>query len=276
MIGASPVIDAPIISDAPPPRLKSRLRGVIFLAIIGAAGGAFYYLYNQQKADKAAHEAKQLAKEKELADQAKRMNELQAVTGAIRVRGAPPDASVWLKLGRTPVDSIALPSSMMHELRIENLDGYQAIDTQVLPANWGPPTDKNVRVANVVVPLSPLPKAPKTKQPIVTPLPAMPPKPATVTGYTEGRGPLHIESTPPSAEVWLLIGTTDSAELTGIEAGQAYELRVLKDGYRPGYISVSAEDWRDPKADPKEPLAVAKKRDAIEKTVELAPEKGGR
>lgn len=273
---ASPVIDAPVITDAPTPRLKSRLRGVIFLAIIGAAGGGFYYLYNQQRADKAAHEAKRLEKEKELADQAKRMNELQAVSGTIRVRSTPPDASVWLKLGRTPVDSIALPSSMMHELRIENLDGYQAIDTQVLPENWGAPTDKNVRTANVVVPLSPLQKDPKTKRPIVTPLPAMPPKPAAVTGYTEGRGPLHITSTPPSAEVWLLIGTTDSAELTGIEAGQAYELRVLKDGYRPGYISVSAEDWRDPKADPKEPLAVAKKRDAIEKSVELAPEKGGR
>ena len=51
---------------------------------------------------------------------------------------------------------------------------------------------------------------------------------------------------------------------------------MLKDGFRPGYISVSAEDWRDPKANPKEPLAVAKKREAVEKTIELAPEKGGR
>jgi hypothetical protein len=272
----APVIDAPIMVDAPTPRLKSRLRGVIFLAIIGAAGGGFYYLYNQQKADKAAHEAEKIKKEKELADQAKRMNELQAVSGAIRVRSTPSDASVWLKLGRTPADSIGLPSSMMHELRIENLDGYQAIDTQVLPASWGAPKDKGGRVANVVVPLSPLQKDPKTKRPIVTSLPAMPPKPASATGYPEGRGSLHVESTPPGAEVWLLIGTTDSAELTGVEAGQSYELRVLKDGFRPGYISVSAEDWRDPKADPKEPLAVAKKREAVEKTVELTPEKGGR
>ena len=187
-----------------------------------------------------------------------------------RITSTPTEASVWLKLGRTPVDSLALPTSMMHELRIEGLDGYEPLDTQVLPANWS--TSGDVRVANVVVPLTATPGGAKGRR-TATKLPAMPPKPPAVTGFKEGRGTLHIESTPRGAEVWLLVGVTNSAELSGIEAGVPYEFRVLKDGFRPAYISVSADDWRAG-GDPREPLAVAKKKGVVEATVELAPEKG--
>ena len=70
--------------------------------------------------------------------------------------------------------------------------------------------------------------------------------------------------------MWLLVGITNSMELQGIEAGQPYELRVQKDGFVPGYVRVTGEEWRQG-GDPALPLSAAPKRDVIEKSVTLVP-----
>jgi len=68
--------------------------------------------------------------------------------------------------------------------------------------------------------------------------------------------------------VWLLVGKSNTMKLEGIEAGRDYELKVLKDGYTPGYVSIKAEDWRNG-GDPRLPLSAAPKHGLLERTVTL-------
>ena len=67
----------------------------------------------------------------------------------------------------------------------------------------------------------------------------------------------------------MYVGMTDQVDVN-VVAAQSYELRVLKDGHRPAFISIKPEDWRDD--DPKVPLAAAKKKLVLESTVTLEPE----
>ncbi len=272
---ARPIVDPILDLDAPPPRLKSRLRGVIALAVIAAlGGGAVYFIIKNQDdaAEKERLERERRAEDQRKADElSKRLTAELADPGAITVKSTPAQAGVWLRLGRTPLDSIALSSAMMHEVRIEGLDGFQPLDTQVQPGHWNGEKDK--RAAKLVVTLKPNAKDPKTGKITALKLPAMPAKPPEAIGeFQVGRGPIHIESTPPKAEVWLYVGMTDQVRLDGIQAGKDYELRVLKDGYQPEYISITADEWRDPAEDPKVSINAAKKKPVLEKAVTLQPD----
>src|SRR5262249_28185775 len=104
------------------------------------------------------------------------------------------------------------------------------------------------------------------------PLPAIPPKPdeSLAQGAPAGRGVIHVESTPKGAEVWLLVGITPQMDLTGIEAGRDYTLRVDKDGYVEGPLHILAEEWRDG-GDPKLPLSAAPKKAELDRDVTLSP-----
>ncbi|HLL23199.1 MAG TPA: hypothetical protein VK427_13765, partial [Kofleriaceae bacterium] len=155
--------------------------------------------------------------------------------------------------------------SMMHELRLEGLEGYQPVDTQVLASHWA--GEGAGRKASVSITLQPLARDPKGKA-VDGKLPAMPPKPPAATGFQPGRGPIRIDSTPQQAEVWMYVGMTDAVELSGIQAGMPYELRVLKDGHRPAFISITPDEWRAG-GDPNIPINVAKKKSVLEKAVTL-------
>ena len=65
-----------------------------------------------------------------------------------------------------------LTSSQMHRVRLE-LPGYQAVDTEVLAANWA--GKGTARKATVNVTLKALAKDPKTGKPAGEALPARPP-----------------------------------------------------------------------------------------------------
>jgi len=189
--------------------------------------------------------------------------------GTINVSSTPSEASVWLKLGRTSKDGLdtqVLTSSQLHRLRIE-LDGYQPIDTEVVAAAWEGSADK--KHAKVAVQLKAAPIDKTTKRPMIDPLPALPPNLAEQKGFTAGEGPIHIDTTPPGAEVWLLIGFANTGVAFPTIAGRAYELRALADGYKPGYASITPDEWRDPKGDPKAPIDIAKKKQSLEKHIDL-------
>ena len=254
------------------PRLKSRLPGIIALVVIAVCGYFIYHQYTKQDESDADSKARRDEdKKKHDEAEAKAINELPD-PGAIKVTSNPPQAGVWLKIGRTPVDSLPLTSSMMHELRIEGVEGYEAVDTQVVASHWS--GDKGKRKASITVvlkPNGPPVKDPKTGKPISTKLPAMPPKPPDATGFTPGRGSIHVDSTPPGAEVWMFLGMTNQMELDGIQAGAPYELRLLEDGYLPGYVSITADEWRDG-GDPNTPINAAKKKAVIEKNLDLVPD----
>jgi hypothetical protein len=156
--------------------------------------------------------------------------------------------------------------------------GLQGVDTQVVGAHWSGEKDK--RAAKIVVDLKPVEK---DKKGVPTPkvLPPTPPKPPDATGFVPGRGPIEIEAScatdakdkkPCDAEVWLYIGLTDSVDMQGIAAGRPYELKLLMDGYLTKFISITADEWRDPKGSPSEPIDVAKKLNAVEKSVTMDPD----
>jgi len=242
-----------------PPR---RLANLVWLVVLLAAGAALVWVIldlrdkgrEQHARDLERQEAKQ-EKERELAAEL-------ADPGAIRIRSEPGEAAVWLQLGRTPTDSFALPTGQLHELRLE-LDGYQPQDVAVAAADWKGEGD--ARRASLAVTLQP-------GEPAAAP-PPMPEWPAEKLagmqrGFTIGRGTIHVESTPGGAAVWLLVGKSNTMRLEGIEAGRDYELKILKKGYTPGYVSIKAEDWREG-GDPRLPLSAAPKRALLERSVTL-------
>ena len=263
---ARPLVDAPQIDDLPPVRLKSRAVGIVALLVVAAGSIGIYLKYQEQEeASIAQRERREQARKKHDEDQTRALN-AQADPGAITVTATPREASVWIKLGRTNLDTMVLTSSQLHRLRLE-LDGYQPIDTEVVAASWeGSGETKRAKVS-IALKAAALDR--KTKQPLIEKLPALPPNLAPQTGFTPGEGPIHIETSPPGAEVWLLIGYADSGVHFPLIAGRAYELRALADGYKPGYASITADEWRDPSGDPKAPIDMAKKKPAIEKHIDL-------
>jgi serine/threonine protein kinase len=262
------VPDLHIELDAPSMRVKSRMGSVLGVIVIAIAIGAVYMIYSattkQEQNDQEAKAARAAAEEKAQRDTLAAISDLPD-PGSIKVSSEPPQAGVWLKIGRTPVDSIALASSMMHELRIEGVAGFEPVDTQVVASHWSAPVaGSKARKASITVVLKPAAK----DHGAAVRLPVMPPKPPDATGFTPGRGPIHVESTPSNAEVWMYLGMTNNVELQGIRAGMPYELRVLAEGYLPGYITVTPDEWRDG-GDPNTPIDRAKKKPTLERTITL-------
>jgi hypothetical protein len=263
---ARPVVDLPPMEELPPVRLRSRALGIVsLLVVIGGAIG-FYLVYQNQQEATAAQRARHEQDVRDAEEKTRALREAQADPGRITVSSTPSETSVWLKLGRTNLDTMVLTARQMLRLRLE-LPGYQPVDTEVLPAAWdGSGLAKKAKLA---VTLKPLPVDKKTHRPMPVALPALPPNLPEPTGFTDGEGPVHIESSPPGAEVWLLIGFASTGVNFPTIAGRAYELRALADGYKPGYAAITADEWRDPRGDPRAPIDVAKKKDTVDKHIDL-------
>jgi hypothetical protein len=264
----------PVADDlAPSIRLKSRFWPIVWGVIIVGGLGVAVYAYLQQKEGRSAHEKQQA--EQRAANEAleKRLREEQEDPGTIRIRSEPSEGTVWLLIGRTPCESIGLPSSMLHQLRVE-LDGYTAVDTQVAGSAWT--GEEKSRVAHVSVPLAVAPPGKDGKPP--PPPPFQPPVVPDVVArgpFPPGRGVIEVESTPAGAQVWLLVGATNTMQFSEFPAGKDSEWRVLKDGYLPGYVRIASEEWRKPGGDPKLPINAAPKHEVIEKALTLAPDPNG-
>lgn len=254
------------VADVPVPSLKRNPLWTWLGILILIAGGAMLFIQLRKQgreltsAEKAAAESR-AKQEKERDELERRLRAEQADPGSIRVTSQPDGAAVWLLLGRTPFDSIPHKTLSVWEMRVE-LEGHKTQDVRVGGAGWtGKAEDLR---ASIDVKLEPGTNTPS--------LPAMPPAPPASdrAGLVDGSGSLRATSKPEGAAVWLLVGVTNSMELTGIEAGQPYELRVQKDGFVPGYVRITGEEWRQG-GDPGLPLSAAPKREVIERSVELVP-----
>ncbi len=198
------------------------------------------------------------AREKEEARDRKQRAEFRRRTaeqkkgGNIEIAANVDGAAVWMLLGRTPLDSMPLPVAIVHQLRFER-DGYEPRDVMVLASHWT--GDR----AAVHVELEP--------GALENPMPAWPPpvpQEAQRAFVRDARlGVIHVESEPPGAQVWLLVGFTPDVRMSDFEAGVGYEFKVLKDGYRPGFVVIRPEDWR---LDPGDPTVL---RAAVGKNVVL-------
>ncbi len=243
---APPIVEPVRFAPEPPSLTRSTWWIWVVLMLAVAGGAVFLYQRQEQKAreSRERHEA-DLRRAEELSKQAA---EALPTPGKVRIRSKPGAAGVWLLLGRTPLDSFPMSSAMLHELRIE-LDGFESADTQVLPGNWTGTGDER----KALIALSMRPGNNK--------LPATPPEPIGATGYSAGRGPIHVETSPTGAQVWLYVGVSDNMELGGIHAGKEYEFLLTKDGFLPGHGKVARDEWQDE----------AGKKEVVEKVIELVP-----
>jgi len=255
------------VEPVEPPALKrSPVWAWLGLAAVLAGGGLLFWKIRKnadaigegEQAAKAARDKK----DRENAELERRLRAEQADPGTIVITSQPEGGAVWLLLGRTPFDSIPLATDNVWEMRVE-LEGYLPQDVRVGGSGWsGPKEDRKASIdvkLDIGTPAKPLPA-----------IPAAPPASDTA-GLSEGSGTLHAVSNPPGAAVWLLVGQTNKMALAGIEAGRDYELKVVKDGFLPGFVRIAAEEWRYG-GDPRLPLSAAPKRETIERPVELVPQ----
>jgi hypothetical protein len=265
-IARTPVIDPPLMEELPPVRLRSRALGIVSLLVVIAGAIGFYVVYQNQIEATAAQRARDQQREKDAEARSRELRAAMADPGRIAVSTTPREASVWLKLGRSNLDTMVLTARQMLRMRIE-LPGYQSVDTEVMPAAWE--GSGQSRKGKLAVTLKPLPVDKKTRRPVPAELPALPPNLPEPSGFSDGEGPVHIETSPAGAEVWLLIGFANTGVNYPTIAGRDYELRALAEGYKPGYASITADEWRDPKGDPRAPIDVAKKKQIIDKHIDL-------
>jgi hypothetical protein len=265
-VARTPVIDPPPMEELPPVRLRSRALGIVSLLVVVGGAIGFYVVYQNQIEATAAQRARDVQREKDAEARSRELRDAMADPGRISVSTTPREASVWLKLGRSNLDTMVLTARQMLRMRIE-LPGYQSVDTEVMPTSWdGSGTTKKAKLA---VTLKPVPVDRRTRRPMAVALPALPANLPEPTGFTDGEGPVHIETSPAGAEIWLLIGFANTGVNYPTIAGRAYELRALAEGYKPGYASITADEWRDPKGDPRAPIDVAKKRETVDKHIDL-------
>jgi hypothetical protein len=192
--------------------------------------------------------------EQERQRQVTELVEARVKPGEILVDSTPEEAAVWLLLGRTPVESFRVPAGKVHELRLEH-DGYLPVDLPVSAVHW---TEKDGQLRAEV-------RAKLVAGTPAAPLPAFPPASDTpLAAGADENGAIHVESTPPGVQVWMLVGMTPGVRLAGIPAGKAYELKLLKDGYNPGYAVVREDQWY--LAGPDSPV-----RPSLSRAVELVP-----
>jgi serine/threonine protein kinase len=246
--------------EAPPVRLKSPLRSaigaIIVLGILGGAGYLVYAKFNEDEAKRQEHDKDRAQKEEEQKVLEAKLRAGQPDPGAIELDS--PEAGMWLRLGRTPLDTpVHLSAGQPHDLVLLH-DGEEMTEAQVNGAAWSG-AGKALK-ATLTVAMKPNKKKPAE-------LPLQPTTPVIATTGVAGSGPVHIESTPSDAEVWLFIGT-NHAKFNEVWAGRDYELAVVRPGYKTQHVVFKAEDWRDG-GDPNIPIDAAKKKAVLSKNVEL-------
>jgi serine/threonine protein kinase len=261
---ATPVIIDKIPQfDAPTPSLKSPVKRTIGVVILlGALGGGGYLAYTKYEKDEArtTEIQKDMDRRKQLVDDKQRAaEESKPDPGTLEVTSD--QAGVWLRLGRTPLDTMVyLAAGQAHDLVLLH-DGNDMTEAQINGESWAG-AEKTLK-ATLVVTLKPN----KSKKP--ADLPLQPTTPEIGTTGIKGEGPAHIDSSPSDAEVWLFLGTNHVSYTTW--AGRDYELAVVRPGYKTKRVQIRADDWRDG-GDPNVPIDSAKKKSSIENTVELDPD----
>lgn len=231
LVGRQAATSSPFHDDASMPVAPPRSNSLRWLAIIAfVLATLFAVAYTKTDLLRGAardNEDRAL----EALDEIERM---QPKAGQITLLSDTEEAAVWLLVGRTPAQSFPLPSSMVHELRVEH-EGFAPLFLSVGASHWsGEGAGRKATLSASLLPQGETPVA----------LPAFPPiaKPPIAPGGP-GQGTIKVESVPAGAEVWLLVGTTPEMSLAGIEAGRDYEFKVLKDGFRPAFAAFKAKSW---------------------------------
>ena len=163
---------------------------------------------NVQK-EKADFEAQKAAMEKTAQE--------QRCKASLIVSDAPPGAEVLLRMGQAPTDVVRMPMKTRLEF-VATAEGYAPRRAIVLPtAPWE--ASKPPRY-DLAVQLDPT----KAKPPALDPWPAGEPG-ADVGGQGEP-GTVHVISSPPGAEIWLLAGLGPEARIDQLKCDEGVEVLV--------------------------------------------------
>src|SRR5258706_13550490 len=156
-----------------------------------------------------------------------------------------------MNLGKTPLGSLPLASAGIYELRVQQ-DGMKASDVVVTPARWSG-TGEAMNAA-IKVTLEPAPGG------YVAPAaPPQAPPAQEVPAGKSGRGRIHVDSDPPGAQVWLLVGFTPAVRVQNLATDSNHEFKVMLDGRVPAFAEVSATDFLDPTGQAKNEVREVKK-----------------
>jgi hypothetical protein len=259
---ASRPIVMPEMTEVVTPRLRSPLVGVLGgLLVLGTLGVGAYFVYHRfqedAKQEQAAKERNAQDEENKKKEEA-RQREALPDPGAIDVTAE--GAGIWLRLGKTPLDTaISLPANQQHDMVLIH-DGYEPTEAQINGTTWTG-SGKSL-AAKLSVTLK------QGKKPADIPL--QPTTPVLGTTGIVGAGKVHVDSAPADADVWLFIGA-NHAHFENLWAGRDYEVAVVKPGFKTQHVLFKVDDWRDG-GDPTTPIDSAKKKDVLSKTVELEPD----
>lgn len=259
---APPLLDVP--ADLPVPSLRrSPLWTAVWGAIFVAAAVSAVMVLRWQKERAAEDEARYQEEQRRADELSAQLADRLPDEGILRLASSPGEGTGWMLLGRTPFESAPLSSETAHLVRVE-LERHQSQELVLDGRSWkGAGADKHGEVS---VKLELAGKAP--------PLGAAPTPPPAAQGLAAGAVRLSFSSEPRGAAVWLYLGVTGEIAYRGV-AGREYELRVLKDGFLPGYVRVQADDWRavDRQGKPLDgAIDAVSKKSALDLSVTLTPD----
>jgi serine/threonine protein kinase len=225
----------PLSELTPPPTGSSRtlwLVAVVSVTVVGLLVWKSGILNPRQRSDE------DLAARDQVAAAARGAEVSKTRYADVVIDSDVPGAAVWMNLGKTPVDSLPLSSAGIYELRVQQ-DGWKASDVVVTPARWSGAGE--AMNAAIKVTLEPAPGGYLA--------PAAPPHaPASqeVAAARSGRGRIHVDSDPPGAQVWLLVGFTPAVRVQNLAADHNHEFKVMLDGRVPAFAEILATDFMDP------------------------------
>jgi serine/threonine-protein kinase len=222
--------------DAAPVSLHPSSRGLWWMAALTLAVAAVVIATQTDLLHPGRNEARARAAAAALRDDQRAAEVARTRRADVIVDSEPAEAAVWMLLGTTPVDSLPLPTTTIYELRIEQ-QGFRSADVAVTPGRWSGEGDA-MRAA-FRLKLEPAPTG-------WEPLPSPPPPPPAEVAPKSGRGQIHVDSDPPGAQVWLLVGFTPSVRIASLAADQDYQFKLTLAGHAPGFTLVRAEEFLSP------------------------------
>ncbi len=206
---------------------------VLWGVVIVVAASVLVWVIREQAFLRESAEERAAAVEAENLERLRAHEAAQPKSGQIVIESEPDEAAVWMLLGETPLDTGILNASSLHELRLE-LGGHKPLDMRVEARHWS--GEGETLSASIEGTLEPAPEGAT-----VSASPPQPPAEASA-GLPVGQGPVRVESTPPGARVWLLVGFTPAVEVTAM-AGAAYTFKLRKDGYQPAVVEIDGAAW---------------------------------
>src|SRR5690606_8528300 len=154
----------------------------------------------------------------------------RAAVGSLSVAGDS-GAQVWMFLGRTPIQTLAINSESEHRIRLEH-EGYHSDERTLDAASWQRDAS-GTQHADVKVELVPeSAEAPAAPEPSSSP-PGQ--RPAS----------LRIQSAPEAANAWLFVGTTPHVKIGNLSTSQEVQLRIERDGQPPSFRVVHPDAFSD-------------------------------